>query len=105
MLDRACTWLAEATGSDDFDDDAIPVPLRATAADPGQAAERIARPCTASCPPRTPTAHPARLSWSGHGTRPWALVNARRHVLAHVLPPHRLWRETRQGHSVVTDMW
>lgn len=34
VLDRACTRLAEATGEDDFDDDAIPALLRAAAADP-----------------------------------------------------------------------
>jgi AcrR family transcriptional regulator len=34
VLDRACTRLAEATGADDFDDDAIPALLRAAAADP-----------------------------------------------------------------------
>ncbi|MGR6924216.1 TetR/AcrR family transcriptional regulator [[Actinomadura] parvosata] len=34
VLDRACARLAEATGADDFDDDAIPALLRAAAADP-----------------------------------------------------------------------
>jgi AcrR family transcriptional regulator len=34
VLDRACERLAEATGSDDFGDDAIPALLRAAAADP-----------------------------------------------------------------------
>lgn len=34
VLDRACTRLGEATGTDDFDDDAIPALLRAAAADP-----------------------------------------------------------------------
>ncbi|TMR19321.1 TetR/AcrR family transcriptional regulator [Nonomuraea turkmeniaca] len=34
VLDRACTRLAEATGADNFDDDAIPALLRAAAADP-----------------------------------------------------------------------
>jgi AcrR family transcriptional regulator len=34
VLDRACLRLAEATGADDFGDDAIPALLRAAAADP-----------------------------------------------------------------------
>ncbi|WP_245655956.1 hypothetical protein [Microtetraspora fusca] len=34
MLDRACTRLAEAVGTDDFDGDAIPALLRAAAVDP-----------------------------------------------------------------------
>ncbi|MCK2217043.1 TetR/AcrR family transcriptional regulator [Actinomadura sp. ATCC 31491] len=34
VLDRACVRLAEATGADDFGDDAIPALLRAAAADP-----------------------------------------------------------------------
>ncbi|MEO3805243.1 helix-turn-helix domain-containing protein [Nonomuraea sp. B1E8] len=34
VLDRACARLAEATGADNFDDDAIPALLRAAAADP-----------------------------------------------------------------------
>lgn len=34
VLDRACTRLAEATGSDDYGDDAIPALLAAAAADP-----------------------------------------------------------------------
>ncbi|WP_188189825.1 TetR/AcrR family transcriptional regulator [Nonomuraea sp. SYSU D8015] len=34
VLDRACTRLAEATGTDDFDEDSIPALLRAAAADP-----------------------------------------------------------------------
>ncbi|TDC10980.1 TetR/AcrR family transcriptional regulator [Nonomuraea longispora] len=34
VLDRACVRLAEATGSDDFDEDAIPALVRAAAADP-----------------------------------------------------------------------
>lgn len=34
VLDRACVRLTEATGADDFDDDAIPALLRAAAADP-----------------------------------------------------------------------
>lgn len=34
VLDRACTRLAEATGTDDFDDEAIPALVRAAAADP-----------------------------------------------------------------------
>ncbi|MFC4059039.1 TetR/AcrR family transcriptional regulator [Planomonospora corallina] len=34
VLDRACLRLAEATGADDFDGDAIPALLRAAAADP-----------------------------------------------------------------------
>ncbi|WP_433348647.1 TetR/AcrR family transcriptional regulator [Microtetraspora malaysiensis] len=34
VLDRACTRLAEAVGTDDFDGDAIPALLRAAAADP-----------------------------------------------------------------------
>lgn len=34
VLDRACLRLAEATGGDDFDDDAIPSLLRAASADP-----------------------------------------------------------------------
>lgn len=33
-LDRACTRLAEAVGSDDFDDESIPALLRAASADP-----------------------------------------------------------------------
>ncbi|MEV0169107.1 TetR/AcrR family transcriptional regulator [Nonomuraea fuscirosea] len=33
VLDRACVRLAEATGADDFGDDAIPALLRAAAAD------------------------------------------------------------------------
>ncbi|MEU0479986.1 helix-turn-helix domain-containing protein [Streptosporangium sp. NPDC006013] len=34
VLERACERLAEQTGTDDFDDDAIPALLRAAAADP-----------------------------------------------------------------------
>lgn len=34
VLDRACQRLAQATGADDFGDDAIPALLRAAAADP-----------------------------------------------------------------------
>jgi AcrR family transcriptional regulator len=34
VLERACDRLAEETGTDDFDDDAIPALLRAAAADP-----------------------------------------------------------------------
>jgi AcrR family transcriptional regulator len=34
VLDRACQRLAEATGADDFGDDAIPALVRAAAADP-----------------------------------------------------------------------
>ncbi|MGR6913144.1 TetR/AcrR family transcriptional regulator [[Actinomadura] parvosata] len=34
VLDRACTRMAEATGGDDFDDEAIPALLRTAAADP-----------------------------------------------------------------------
>lgn len=34
VLDRACARLAEATGTDDFDDNAIPALVRAAAADP-----------------------------------------------------------------------
>ncbi|NJP91002.1 TetR/AcrR family transcriptional regulator [Nonomuraea sp. FMUSA5-5] len=34
VLDRACARLTEATGADDFGDDAIPALLRAAAADP-----------------------------------------------------------------------
>ncbi|MEU8248388.1 helix-turn-helix domain-containing protein [Nonomuraea sp. NPDC048916] len=34
VLDRACTRLGEATGTDDFDDDAIPALMRSAAADP-----------------------------------------------------------------------
>ncbi|MFF4775758.1 TetR/AcrR family transcriptional regulator [Microtetraspora fusca] len=34
VLDRACTRLAEAVGTDDFDGDAIPALLRAAAVDP-----------------------------------------------------------------------
>ncbi|MFF4621550.1 TetR/AcrR family transcriptional regulator [Nonomuraea jabiensis] len=34
VLDRACVRLTEATGADDFDDNAIPALLRAAAADP-----------------------------------------------------------------------
>ncbi|WP_246645878.1 TetR/AcrR family transcriptional regulator [Nonomuraea ceibae] len=34
VLDRACARLAEATGGDDYDDDAIPALLRAAGADP-----------------------------------------------------------------------
>ncbi|MGW5361946.1 TetR/AcrR family transcriptional regulator [Actinopolymorpha pittospori] len=34
VLDRACTRLGEATGTDDFDDEAIPALLRAAAAEP-----------------------------------------------------------------------
>jgi AcrR family transcriptional regulator len=34
VLDRACVRLAEATGSDDFDDNAIPALVRAAATDP-----------------------------------------------------------------------